>query len=181
MGTLLFLAALISVSPSPYEEVEAWQPQAETAPQAPAHDDGAQAIRALLPAIGGVGVGTVAAVGLMFGGGLLGPTVFVVGLVAGGLAFVAVPALAVWLFAADLPGWTPWLTAGSVLVGAGVGGMAGFLAGNAYIDSITPPDSDCRICGVDGFLAVFALPAVAAVVGGVGGAVASTTIGAFAE
>lgn len=194
MGCLL-LFALLASSTTPYDEIEAWDPSADTggstqtSPAQP-NDNGAQAFSALKPAIGGVALGVGTAIVAVFVGaiaasalssGPFGAAFYIAGVVTAIGAFAMAPALTVAIFASELPGWTPWLTTGAVVIGSAVGVLAGTVAGNTYVNARSPPGSDCRLCGTDTMLAAFGLPALGGAVGAVLGAAASTTIGAFAE
>jgi hypothetical protein len=175
--------SLSAVALTPDEEVEAWNPigtpEAGVArPPRDIRDDGAQALAAVLPVVGGVAVGTFAAcvavylAGVLPGGGLAAVIVATI-------AFVATPAVAVALFVPDLPPWTPWLTAVLVPLGGAALGAAMLVVGSVWLAREEPIGSDCRGCGTAGLVVLVGIP-VGAGVGAIVGGLVATTIGAYA-
>lgn len=196
MVTLLLLLALTTptattpmtpTSPTPLQEVEAWDPVGDARDPAahpravlPKRDNGTQAVAAIGPVVGATLVGTAAGIVILFVAASVATTflpAMVIGIVVASAVFVGLPAASVALFLDDLPGFTPWLTAGLVPLGAAIGFVAAGAAGIAYVNA---NPSDCALCALGG-VAVFVIPPVVGLAGALAGGVAATTIGAFAE
>lgn len=199
MGTLLLVALLASLSTSsnspapltPEQEVEAWDPAVDgrdpaDGPVRPANDNTAQAFAAASPLIGGMLGGVAGGVIVFFATGIvlapLGGGAVVIVVAASVLTLIGVPCLALaFLGPDDLPGWTVPAVAGSVFVGAAVGGAAGLLGAIAAVRATATPGDDCAFCGASTFAGVGVATLVGVFVGGAAAGTTTTTFAAFAE
>ena len=194
MGTLL-LVTMLAATMTPEEEVEAWDPTAETqaaarpTPKTAADERETQVWNAagivtLGTVLAGAGAGAIAAIGYTTVTASLDGVPYAVGNVLVSAMSIGIltggPIIMLAMFTEGLPVWALWTAGGAVAVGTIAGFFAGSFLAGAFIDAVADPENDCRGCGPEGF-ALIVLPVAVAVVGGATLGITATTLGVLSE